>query len=55
MVERHTKEGMVLQEELQTLAPDPLIWHGNGECWTVRDGACVEFSATAFTRIACLV
>jgi hypothetical protein len=31
MVERHTREGMVLQQELQTLAPDPLIWHGNGK------------------------
>jgi hypothetical protein len=31
LVERHVTEGMVLREELQTLAPDPLIWHGNGE------------------------
>lgn len=31
MVERRTHEGMVLRDELQTLASDPLIWHGNGK------------------------
>lgn len=31
LVERHTSPTMVLSEELQTLAPDPLIWHGNGK------------------------
>jgi hypothetical protein len=30
MVERHTHASMVLHEEMLTLAPDPLIWHGNG-------------------------
>jgi hypothetical protein len=26
---------MVLHEEMLTLAPDPLIWHGNGRLFLV--------------------
>lgn len=29
-LERHLSEGMPLKQELETLATDPIIWHGNG-------------------------
>jgi hypothetical protein len=40
LVERHVTESMVLREELQTLAPDPLIWHGNGKRGVVSLRRC---------------
>mmetsp|Transcript_21946 Transcript_21946/g.36750 ORF Transcript_21946/g.36750 Transcript_21946/m.36750 type:complete len:377 (+) Transcript_21946:48-1178(+) len=30
LVERYTHEKMALHQEMMSLAPDPLIWHGNG-------------------------
>jgi hypothetical protein len=30
LIYRSTKGNMPFKEELETLAPDPLMWHGNG-------------------------
>lgn len=35
--------GMALKEELETLSPRPLIWHGNGKLTTTIDWCCLVY------------